>query len=309
MSKSLIQSSIPILKKRYFAILTSVHTRYVAQLLQLRLQLHGAQAQIFTTYSSSISADIFIVLCAQIFPELPPAHQRIIFQMEQSTSTRWFTPSYLDSLRDSMAVLDYSTVNISALTQLGIPKGKMHYLPIGANPQLTFTAVTTKSYDFVFYGDYSSSERRKKFVQALQVKYSVLILQDVFEEDLYQGITSAKAVINLHYYENPLLETTRICECLSLGMPVLSEATPDTHYYPEFNPAVRYFKENSIDDLMIKAQQFLENLPPQESIRNAALQSETTFNTHFDQAFYALGLLPIKGSRKSMIQWLKMFHR
>ena len=92
-------------------------------------------------------------------------------------------------------------------------------------------------------------------------------------------------------------------------MPVLSEATPDMHYYPEFNSAVRYFKENSIDDLMIKAQQFLENLPSQESIRNAALQSETTFNMRFNKAFYALGLLPIKGSRKSMIQWLKMFLR
>jgi hypothetical protein len=292
-----------------FVILTSVHTRYVAQLLQQRLHFHGSQAQIFTTYSSALSADIFIVLCAQIFPELPPANKRIIFQMEQSTSTRWFTPSYLDDLRDSKAVLDYSLANILALTQLGIPERKMHYLPIGANPQLTFTPASSKYYDFVFYGDYSSSERRKKFIQALQAKYRVLILQDVFEKDLYLGITSAKAVINLHYYENPLLETTRICECLSLGMPVLSEATPDTHYYPEFNPAVTYFKENSIDDLTIKAQCFLENLPSQESIRNAAIQSETTFNANLDKAFCALGLLPIKGFRKSMIQWLKIFQR
>ena len=309
MSISPPPADTPNSKPCHFAILTSVHTRYVAQLIQQRLQFHGATTQIFTAYSSAISADIFIVLCAQIFPELPPANKRIIFQMEQSTSTRWFTPSYLDDLRDSMAVLDYSLANILALTQLGIPKRKMHYLPIGANPQLTFTPASSKYYDFVFYGDYSSSERRQNFVQALQQKYRVLILQDVFEEELYRGITSAKVVINLHYYENPLLETTRICECLSLGMPVLSEATPDMHYYPEFNSAVRYFKENSIDDLMIKAQQFLENLPSQESIRNAALQSETTFNMRFNKAFYALGLLPIKGSRKSMIQWLKMFLR
>jgi hypothetical protein len=113
-----------------FVILTSVHTRYVAQLLQQRLQFHGAHAQIFTAYSSALSADIFIVLCAQIFPELPPADKRIIFQMEQSTSTRWFTPAYLDDLCESMAVLDYSTANISALKQLGISSEKMHYLPI-----------------------------------------------------------------------------------------------------------------------------------------------------------------------------------
>ena len=288
-----------------FTILTSVHTRYVAQLLQQRLQFHGAQAQIFTTYSSAISADIFIILCAQIFPDLPPADKRIIFQMEQSTSTRWFTPSYLDDLCESIAVLDYSKANVSALKKLGVPSEKIYYLPIGVNPQLTFTPVTSKSYDFVFYGDYYSSERRQKFVQALQNQYRVLILQDVFEEELFRAITSAKAVINLHYYENPLLETTRICECLSLGIPVLSEATLDMHYYPEFNSAVTYFKEDSVDDLMMKAQWFLDHLPSQASIQDAAIQSEMTFNTHFDQAFYALGLLPIKSPLKRITNWIK----
>jgi hypothetical protein len=290
-----------------FVILTSVHTRYVAQLLQQRLQFHGAHAQIFTAYSSALSADIFIVLCAQIFPELPPADKRIIFQMEQSTSTRWFTPAYLDDLCESMAVLDYSTANISALKQLGISSEKMHYLPIGANPQLTFTPATSKPYDFVFYGDYYSSERRQKFVQALQNQYRVLILQDIFEEELFRAITSAKAVINLHYYENPLLETTRICECLSLGMPVLSEATPDITAYPEFTSAVTFFNEGSVDDLMLKARWFLENLPSKESIKNAAMHSEIMFNRHFDQIFTELGLIGLKKLPHPLMRWLRFF--
>lgn len=229
--------------------------------------------------------------------------------MEQSTSTRWFTDRYLEDMRNSRGVLDYSIENIKKLKELGIESNKIHYLPIGANSNFTFQPFALKEYDFVFYGDYYSSNRRQNFVKALQQKYSVLILQDVFEEELYRAISSAKAVINLHYYENPLLETTRICECLSIGMPVLSEATPDSHYYPEFNSAVTYFKEDSVDDLMMKAQWFLDHLPSQASIRDAAIHSETTFNTHFDQAFFALGLLPIKSPLQRISNWLKTLHR
>jgi len=290
-----------------FVILTSVHTRYVAQLMQQRLQFHGATVQIFTKYSSSISADIFIVLCAQIFPELPPADKRIIFQMEQSTSTRWFTPSYLEDLRDSMVVLDYSLMNILALTQLGIPKGKLHYLPIGANPQLTFTPATTRTYDFVFYGDYFSSERRQKLLQPLSERYQVLILEDCFESALYTAITSAKAVINLHYYDRPLLETTRICECLSLGVPVLSEATPDMSAYPEFRSAVTYFEEGSSTALLKQADWFLNHLPSNKKVKRAALKSNRSFNHHFDQIFSALGLITLKKPRHPLLRWLQFF--
>jgi glycosyltransferase involved in cell wall biosynthesis len=209
----------------------------------------------------------------------------------------------------SVGILDYSLENIKRIRGLGIQNTSTYYLPIGADTKFSFDPALTKDYDFVFYGDYYSSERRKKLIQALQTRYQVLILQDIFEKELYQAITRAKAVINLHYYENPLLETTRLCECLSLGMPVLSEATMDNDAYPEFSPAVRYFKEGSVDDLMDKAQWFLDNLPSAQLIHSAALASEEKFNTHFDQAFIALKLLPINQSRKTIAKYFKMLQR
>lgn len=292
-----------------FAILTSVHTRYVALALQTRLKYHGASSKIFFSYTNDIDANFFIAISPQIFPQLPPPTKRIIFQMEQSTSTRWFTKRYLEDISNSRGVIDYSIENIKKLKELGIDGNRIHYLPIGSNSNSSRQTSAIKEFDFVFYGDYYSSDRRQNFIKALQEKYSVLILQDVFEEELYRAISRAKAVINLHYYENPLLETTRICECLSLGMPVLSEATSDSHYYPEFNSAVKYFEEHSVDDLMIKAKWFLDHLPSQASIRNAAIQSEMTFNTHFDQAFFALGLLPIKSPLQRITNWLTTLHR
>jgi glycosyltransferase involved in cell wall biosynthesis len=290
-----------------FAILTSVHTCYVANLLQARFKYHRASSKIFFSYASDINANFFIVLCSQIFPSLPPSPKRLIFQMEQSTNTRWFTKKYLGDMQTSVGILDYSLENIKHLKELGIQSTRTYYLPIGANSTFSPQPTATKDYDFVFYGDYYSSERRQKFIQALQKQYRVLILQDVFEEELFRAITSAKAVINLHYYENPLLETTRICECLSLGMPVLSESTPDITDYPEFDSAVTYFKEGSIDDLMIKARWFLENLPSKESIKNAAIQSEAKFNIHFDQIFAELGLISLKKLPHPLLRWLRFF--
>lgn len=292
-----------------FAILTSVHTRYVAQILQARFQYHGASSKIFFSYSPDLDADFFVVLSPQIFPNLPPPRKRIIFQMEQSTSTRWFTKKYLEDMEISVGILDYSLENIKRIKGLGIQNTSTYYLPIGADTKFSFEPTPTKDYDFVFYGDYYSSGRRQKFIQALQTRYRVLILQDIFEKELYKAITRAKAVINLHYYDDPLLETTRLCECLSLGMPVLSEATMDKDAYPEFSPAVTYFEEGSVDDLMEKAQWFLENIPSAQLIHSAALASEEKFNAHFDKAFISLKLLPINCINKTLVKWSKIFRR
>ncbi len=40
---------------------------------------------------------------------------------------------------------------------------------------------------------------------------------------MYNIICQARVVVNIHYYDGALLETPRICECISLGVPVLSE--------------------------------------------------------------------------------------
>ena len=113
----------------------------------------------------------------------------------------------------------------------GIPHQQIYYLPIGSvscykndldgreysNPE------EQESCEVLFYGD-TSSKRRQRFLEKLQSRFKVRIVQNIFGEEMVAQLCSAKIVINIHYYENALLETTRIHEVLSLGIPLLVKA-------------------------------------------------------------------------------------
>lgn len=53
-----------------------------------------------------------------MFKSLPPANKRVIFQLEQSVSSRWFTPQYMEILKDSLGVIEYSLTNIDFLAKM-----------------------------------------------------------------------------------------------------------------------------------------------------------------------------------------------
>jgi len=287
----LLNNLVSLFIKKRVVILSSVHTRYVAIILKERFEHHLVSCNIYFSYSENMKADLYIVICPQIFTILPPANKRVIFQMEQSTSTRWFTKKYLEDLKESKAIIDYSTENLDYFTNLGIPRNALHYLPIGATTNYRDISPQLKKYDFVFYGDYTSSPRRQALLKVLSEKHKVLILEDVFKDELFFAMSKAKAVINFHYYENALLETTRICESLSLGLPILSEATLNMDNYSEFSKAVFYFAIGSTEDLLMSADSLINNLPSSESILEAVKKSNQKFNDHFDQVFSSLQIL------------------
>lgn len=53
------------------------------------------------------------------------------------------------------------------------------------------------------------------------------IVTNLFGEALEQELRQAAVILNIHYYENALLETTRIYQALSYGAPVVSEEGSD----------------------------------------------------------------------------------
>ncbi|MGC9216939.1 class I SAM-dependent methyltransferase, partial [Acidithiobacillus sp.] len=75
-----------------WAVMCTPHTLFVAHLLSDRLRYHGFSVDIITKslHEEGFPHDMYIVIAAQIFRHLPPAEKRIIYQMEQSTSNRWF---------------------------------------------------------------------------------------------------------------------------------------------------------------------------------------------------------------------------
>lgn len=277
-----------------WGILCTPHTLFIARTISNRLAFHGIESEIVMGSEKNFNRDFYIVLCAQMFKRLPPANKRVIFQLEQSVSSRWFTPEYIKTLTDSVGVLEYSLTNIDFLAKNELKYPKIHYLPIGASLDEAFSdGAVPKRYDFIFYGDSLSSERRRNFLKKLQEKYSVKIYNDLFGDELYMALREARAVINIHYYENALLEMPRICECISLGIPVLSEGTADQEEYPELEGAVKFFDEGSVASMMDQASEMLNGMEViNEAIGNAASISAARFNFMFDRFLVSIGVLP-----------------
>lgn len=277
---------------RAWGILCTPHTLFIANAISEQLSRHQIDSDIITGNLRDFSHDFYIVLCPQMFDQLPHPNKRVVFQLEQSVNSRWFTDEYVRILDESLGVLDYALTNIDFLAGKGVKYPKMHYLPIGAVMGKD-RKVTPERFDFVFYGDNLSSERRRFFLSELGKKYKVKVCNDVFADDMYSIICQAKAVINIHYYEGALLEMPRICECISLGVPVLSEGALDQTDYPELEGAVRFFDAGSVESMMSAAADLLDNIEMmRRSVPISVSSSAKRFTFMMDRFLVALGAIP-----------------
>jgi SAM-dependent methyltransferase len=274
-----------------WAVITPEHTLFIAHLICERLNIHGWSCEVMTSPPDGFSHDCYIVLCPQAFNKLPPGKKRIAFQLEQSTSSRWFTDAYFHTLKHSLAVLDYSLTNIKFLAENGIFYPHVYYLPIGASYSYGISvSACSKKYDVLFYGDALSSPRRVHMLDILKQHFNVHVVNNLFGEAMIQTLKEAKVVLNLHYYENSLLEMPRIQECLSLGLTVVSESTLDLEDYPELHQAVIFFDEGSVDG-MIEAVAKAINTSQISNHPSVDLSSKR-FSFMFDRFLIAMNLLP-----------------
>jgi hypothetical protein len=233
---------------RRMGVMATPHTLFVAHQLAHALERAGIAADILTEPpQGGFVLDAYFVVCPQMFTSLPPGEKRIAFQMEQSVSSRWFTPEYLKTLENSLAVLDYAQTNLQFLEQRGIAYPHTFLLPIGGfvgyrdylqrhQPQAPGADTPC---DVLFYGDVNAP-RRQQLLAAIGERYQLRTVGDLFGPDLHRALASARVVVNLHYYEGALLETTRIQECLSLGLPVVSETSADQAEHTALEGVVRF---------------------------------------------------------------------
>ena len=56
----------------------------------------------------------------------------------------------------------------------------------------------------------------------LNEKYKVLIVKDVYKEELKQLCNQSNICLNIHYYENAILERVRLNEMMEYGIKIIS---------------------------------------------------------------------------------------
>jgi len=166
-----------------------------------------------------------VFVCPQAFLRFPPHYA--VMQLEQVVTEKWQNEYYLSRLHGAMTVFDYSVNNIEYLNRCGLPRERLCHLPIDFNPDMRQES-SLHDFDVVFYGD-PTAPRRQRILAALKKRFDVQVISNVFGDELYRMLARAKVLVNIHFYENALLETTRLYEALSLGGPmIVSERSCDS---------------------------------------------------------------------------------
>ncbi|MEG8486313.1 GT99 family glycosyltransferase N-terminal domain-containing protein [Klebsiella quasipneumoniae] len=269
LSRAAIDSSpaTPFVDTGTVRILATQHTLFVAHLIEKNLLDCGIKGHVSTAYSvEQDMGQMHIVVCPQMFKQLPRNY--IAFQMEQSVNSRWFTDEYFSRLNNAVAIFDYSLKNIEYLLDKGIPYQKLFYMPISSFPDYP-AHLADNGYvlddqkgdiraDVLFYGD-PNCERRKAYLKELKKHFNVTVASEVFGDKLTRMVKNAKVVVNIHYYENALLETTRLYETISLGTPVVSESSSDIVEHEDLQDVIDFCPIGDIPAMVEKIQILLSD--------------------------------------------------
>lgn len=278
---------------RSLHILSTPHTTFVAHLIAAALRgsrfvvSHSQQA------ATRFDQDLYIVICPQFFPDLPPAEKRIVFQMEQHVSTRWFTDSYLTLLKSSLCVFDYSVDNIEFLQSLGMSYRDIFHVPIAPVPDYAAylgepEAPFAGREGVLFYG-MTGNSRRDAILATLRLEHPIRVISKGFGRTLRDAVREVQTVLNLHHYDGALLETTRLCEALSLGASVISERGADDATNRSFSGLVQFVDTG---DLVSLRTALSEMAKPQGAARQKRME-DLFFETRFmlARALHGIGAL------------------
>lgn len=273
-------------------ILTTAHCGYLAELMCTSLKKVNIQAVVQYQMPEEGYRDVLhIVICPQMFPVLPGLY--IAYQLEQSVSSRWFTDDYLARLENSLAIFDYSLKNIAFLQDKGLSYRQIYHLPVGFLPRELANPVA-ETVDVLFYGDINN-DRRRDYVAELKKHFSVKIINDLFGESLYSEMSKAKVIVNIHYYEGALLETTRIYECLSQNKIIVSEESADMDEHSALLPLVDFVPINDIGRMVDRVRYWVDDDVRRSErcvqLRKACVESPDMFAYYFLRAFLAHDLI------------------
>lgn len=242
-------------------IITTQHTLYVAKLYQKSLSKLSIECEIHIGEPEEYLDIPYIIICTQFIKKFPPVY--IAVQMEQTVSSRWLTDEYYRTLQNSCAIMDYSLVNVEYYhkPQNRDVTSRVYYLPVDYYQDYTESGEKAgKEYDVVFYGDANSCPRRRAILDELSKKFNVKICSEVFGEDVYNIIRKAKVLVNIHYYEGSLLETTRLYETLSLNSCVIvSEESKDSAEDKRLEGIVDFVPVDDIQKLVERIEYWVNN--------------------------------------------------
>jgi GR25 family glycosyltransferase involved in LPS biosynthesis/glycosyltransferase involved in cell wall biosynthesis len=252
-------------------IVTPPHTIHYASILAAELEKLGFISTVELSLKNSLNYQHVFVFCPNVFEEIPDDY--IAIQMEQTVSSRWITTEYIQKLSKARLIIDYSTENIDFFLSIGFPLRQLFYVPVPCGSDTTLGLIplefvpeqgrdvkqnAEECVDVLFYGD-TNCERRERLLAQLSSEFRLKSINNIFGYKLWEELKRAKCVVNIHYYEGALLETTRLSECMSFGAPVISEDSADYDSCREFEKGVLFVPAGDRDALVNTVRRVLED--------------------------------------------------
>jgi len=159
---------------------------------------------------------------------LPPDY--VAYQLEPLSASPALCWTYLRKLRQSSFILDYSQQNRAVLDSFGFPRKATSLIPVcPIRPEFVssrYLSYQEREIDVIFFG-WTLSPRRKEALRVLTRDLRVEIVDSVYGAEMDSLIANSKVCVNIHFYDNSLLEQVRIAQCFSQGTPVVSEMAVD----------------------------------------------------------------------------------
>jgi len=178
----------------------------------------------------------------------------IAYQLEQTAidnSRPWFSDEYIKRLVGAREVWDYSLQNIvnikSKLASQSIRCPSFRYVPITYLPLFDKGDETVeKEIDVLFYG--STNARRERMMMGLK-KAGLRVHfagYNLWGPKRIELVNKSRIVLNIHYYEDPILEATRLAPLVSQGAYVVSEPSVDRALDKFWSRYVEFVEYDSI---------------------------------------------------------------
>ena len=188
-------------------------------------------------YVNHFNHYFLFLLANQIHKNVIDYKRYILYQLEQNVNDelsinykQLHETSQLQSIYDNATLLiDYSEINVNVTKKYYSNEFKLMNVPAIHNTMYE----TNKNelydydheYDIIFIGQIN--KRRKNILDKLKEKYKVLIVNDVYGEELKQLCNKSNICLNIHYYKNAILERVRLNEMMDYGIKIISEKPCD----------------------------------------------------------------------------------
>lgn len=173
-----------------------------------------------------------ITLINENITYLPP-NKYIIYQIEQLNQNKYYynnlSQNMINLMLTSYAIYDYSIVNLDYYPEFmrTIVKIVIPYIPYNLENFESGLREDNKK-NILFIG--TLNERRtnilnnlKNYIVSQNLDYNLIIFQKLFNNQLKELFKTCSYVLNLHYYDNAILEVFRFEDVIPYNVKILSE--------------------------------------------------------------------------------------